>query len=128
MALPVSSAGSAGAPPRPGAPLHTSSDVSRVTFSEYDSPAATPAFISGEIRAAHRLGIDIVQIDDGWQLGRSMNSGDANAPAITEGFYALDPNYWTVDPERFPNGLAALSQEAQDLGLELGLWFTPDPY
>ena len=86
------------------------------------------AFISGEIRAAHRLGIDIVQIDDGWQLGRSMNSGDANAPAITEGFYALDPNYWTVDPERFPNGLAALSQEAQDLGLELGLWFTPDPY
>lgn len=84
-------------------------------------------FIRGEIDVAERLGIDIVQIDDGWQVGKTINSSGLGAISQTDGFYDLDPNYWTVDSRKFPNGLAELSDYAKGKKLELGLWFSPDP-
>ena len=85
-------------------------------------------FIRDEIDTAAELGIDIVQIDDGWQSGKTINSASLGAITQTEGFYDLDPNYWQVDSRKFPNGLKALSDYAKSKGLELGLWFSPDAY
>lgn len=81
-------------------------------------------FMMEEIEACARLGADIVQIDDGWQKGQTANS--VQAGGVWESFWAQDEAFWTVHPERFPNGLEPLMDRARALGLKFGLWFAPD--
>jgi alpha-galactosidase len=78
-----------------------------------------------EIEAGAKLGVDIIQIDDGWQKGVTINS-KARKSSIWEGFYAADPDFWTVHPERFPHGLKPLVKKAAEHGIRFGLWFAPD--
>jgi alpha-galactosidase len=84
----------------------------------------TAEFMAREIDAGARLGVDVIQIDDGWQHGRSVNS--ASAGGVWNGFWAADPNFWTVDSKRFPEGLAPLVSRARQSGMQFGLWFAPD--
>lgn len=86
-------------------------------------------FIRKEIAAGAELGVDVIQIDDGWQRGRTANS----AKAVPKGgkktwgsYWAVDPEFWKPDPERFPGGLEPLVAEARKGGMGLGLWFGPD--
>jgi alpha-galactosidase len=81
-------------------------------------------FIRAEIERAAALGVEVVQIDDGWQRGRTANT--VAKGGVWNGFWAADPNYWTPDPQRFPRGLAPLAAHAKDRGLRLGLWYAPD--
>ena len=83
-------------------------------------------FMLREIAAAAELGVDVVQIDDGWQKGRTANSSAANGKGVWNGYWASDPGFWAVDPVRFPNGLSALASAAKEKGVSLGLWFGPD--
>lgn len=83
------------------------------------------SFVADEIRLAARLGLDCVQIDDGWQKGRTKNSASPQGGAWGS-YYDLDPDFWTPHPQRFPDGLAPLVRLAQSQGVELGLWFSPD--
>ncbi|HEY3332707.1 MAG TPA: alpha-galactosidase [Capsulimonadaceae bacterium] len=82
------------------------------------------AFVTREIAAARRLGVDVVQLDDGWQAGRTANSAVAKG-GIWEGFNSQQ-GFWDVDPVRFPSGFSALEQVAKDGQVRLGLWFAPD--
>ena len=82
------------------------------------------AFIRREIAAAERLGIDVLQIDDGWQKGRSRNSAQGNG--AWGGWWAADAHFWEPDPKRFPQGLQPLVTMARTNGIKLGLWFSPD--
>lgn len=60
-------------------------------------------------KQAHKLGMEMLVIDDGWFLNRHDDkSGLGN---------------WLVDPVKFPNGLEVIQKET---GLELGLWFEPE--
>ncbi len=81
-------------------------------------------FIIEEINAAAELGLDVVQIDDGWQKGRT------NDPAIfdEERFRRFDGDFWELDRERFPQGMEAVAAYAAQKGVSLGLWFAPDPH
>ncbi len=81
------------------------------------------AFMLKEIAAAEKLGADVVQIDDGWQNGRTGNS--ARPGGRNESFWAI-PDFWKPHPERFPNGLEPIVKAARDAGIKLGLWFAPD--
>ena len=83
-------------------------------------------FLSKEIEAGADIGVEVVQIDDGWQKGRSANSSKSNGKGVWNGFWAADPEFWAPDPQRFPNGLAPLASLAKSKGLSLGLWFGPD--
>ena len=83
-------------------------------------------FMLKEIDAAAKLGVDVVQIDDGWQKGRTANSSAANGKGVWDGYWATDPDFWKPDPVRFPNGLGPLVDAAAAKGLGLGLWFGPD--
>lgn len=79
-------------------------------------------FALAELEAGARLGITHLQLDDGWQSGRSSNS------AFEGG--SLDdiwdnPDYWTPHPERFPNGLGPVVERGRELGIEVCLWFNP---
>ena len=81
-------------------------------------------FIVKEIDAAAELGLDAVQIDDGWQKGRT------NDPAIfdEERYRRFDGDFWELDRERFPQGMEAIAAYAAKKGVKLGLWFAPDPH
>jgi alpha-galactosidase len=84
------------------------------------------AFLLKEVEAGAALGVDVVQIDDGWQKGRSANSVAAHGKGVWNGYWAADPAFWDPDPARFPNGLATVVKAARDRGMNFGLWFGPD--
>lgn len=81
-------------------------------------------FMRQEIEAGARLGVDVIQIDDGWESGRTANS--ATPGGVWIGFWASNPNFWQPDPQRFPNGLKPLIEAARQKGMGFGLWFAPD--
>ncbi len=81
-------------------------------------------FVTKEVLAGARLGVDVIQIDDGWERGRTSNSVRANG--VWSGFWAADPQFWAVDPDRFPNGLESIRKLAAERGMRFGLWFGPD--
>jgi alpha-galactosidase len=83
-------------------------------------------FIAKEIEAGARLGVEVVQIDDGWQTGVSANSSRAAGGGAWEGFWRNREDFWAPDPQKFPDGLAPLVRQAAGHGMELGLWFAPD--
>ena len=84
-------------------------------------------FLLREIDAGAELGVDVIQIDDGWQAGRSANSAAIAKRADGRwGRFWDDPHFWDVDPVRFPNGLKPLIESARAKGMRFGLWFGPD--
>jgi len=85
------------------------------------------AFLMQEIAAGAELGVDVIQIDDGWQKGRSSNSAAVKKGEGTWGkYWDVDPDFWKPCPERFPNGLGPVVAAAKAKGLRFGLWFGPD--
>ena len=81
-------------------------------------------FMQREISSGSALGVDVIQIDDGWQTGRTANS--SRGPGVWSGYWNQNPNFWKVDRSRFPQGLAPLVKQAAAKGVRFGLWFGPD--
>jgi hypothetical protein len=81
------------------------------------------AFAFKELEAGYKLGITHLQLDDGWQAGRSGNSMFKGGSF--ENIWK-DNTYWQPHPERFPNGLEPIVKRGNQLGIEIGLWFNPD--
>lgn len=71
----------------------------------------------GEMLRSAALGTELFVIDAGWYTG----AGGAGIFDYTTGL-----GTWEPDPERFPNGLAALSDYAHSLGLKFGIWVEPE--
>lgn len=84
------------------------------------------AFLLEEIRAGAAMGVDVQQIDDGWQKGITANSSQREKGGVWNGFWASDEAFWTAHPDRFPDGLEPVAQAAKDAGMQLGLWYAPD--
>ena len=76
------------------------------------------SFIRREIESGADLGLDVVQIDDGWQKG-IPEIYDENGRRVFEG------DFWQLKRDIFPNGIKPLSEYARERGVELGLWFAP---
>ncbi len=79
-------------------------------------------FVRREIIASKGLGLDVAQIDDGWQTGgtATRNIFDEN------GRRRFDGDFWEMNHSRFPSGIEEMRDVARDNGIELGLWFAPD--
>ncbi|MEM6883991.1 MAG: alpha-galactosidase [Verrucomicrobiota bacterium] len=73
--------------------------------------AACESVVLKELESAADLGIDLVQIDDGWQC-----EPEAENPTCTT-------RDWQPHPSRWPNGWDLLKKRASELGVDLGLWF-----
>jgi len=86
-------------------------------------------FLLKEIEAGAKMGVDVIQIDDGWQHGRTANSekkANVGKAKVWTGYWNVDPDFWKEDRERFPDGLDLLVKKARELGMRFGLWFGPD--
>lgn len=82
-------------------------------------------FMLKELETAYELGIDIVQIDDGWQKGITANS-KLSKGGVWEGYYSFDNNFWDININKFPDGFEPLVELAKSYGIKLALWFSPD--
>ncbi len=80
------------------------------------------SFILQELDLAHKLGITHLQIDDGWQIGRSKNSAFKGG-SLKEIWKS--GSYWKIDPQKFPNGFDTILDKAKSLDIEIALWFNP---
>ena len=79
-------------------------------------------FVLKEIEAAKDIGVDIVQIDDGWQTGNTYDPAIKNE----KGRRLFRGDFWEYGKEKFPNGMEEITKAARDAGLKLGIWFAPD--
>jgi alpha-galactosidase len=79
-------------------------------------------FVLREIEAAKDIGVDIVQIDDGWQTGNTYD------PSIRDekGMRRFRGDFWEYGKEKFPEGMIEITRAAKEAGLKLGIWFAPD--
>ncbi len=87
--------------------------------------AVSEEFMLGELEHAKALGVNIVQIDDGWQAGITANSLRGTG-GVWEGYYSNNSNFWQVNSSKFPHGLEPIIEKAKSYGIEIGLWFSPD--
>ena len=86
-------------------------------------------FILAEIDAAPQIGVEVIQLDDGWQQGTSANSTNAqDIGGVWENFWQTNPEFWEVNPDRFPNGLHPILAHAKNKAIEIGLWYAPDSW
>lgn len=58
------------------------------------------------------LGAERFVLDDGWFLGR-----DSDTKSLGD---------WTVDPQKYPDGLTPLIAHVHHLGMTFGIWFEPE--
>jgi len=72
--------------------------------------AATEENVLRELASCADLGVEALEIDDGWQH-------DPRGPSFT-----AQPMTWRPQPERFPSGWDRVRDEARSLGLSLLLW------
>ncbi|RRJ96153.1 hypothetical protein Ga0100231_019670 [Opitutaceae bacterium TAV4] len=84
------------------------------------------AFMLEEIAAARTLGVEVVQLDDGWEKGATSNTAAQRNQGVWNGFWAADPEFWKPHPVRFPRGLEPVIQAAREAGVRIGLWYAPD--
>lgn len=63
-------------------------------------------------KTASQTGIELFVLDDGW-FGHRNNDESSLGD-------------WIVNQEKLPNGLSALANSINDLGMEFGLWFEPE--
>jgi len=82
------------------------------------------AFIEKEIEAAAEIGVDIVQIDDGWQAGNTLYKCQRDE----RGNRIFDEPFWELNTERFPNGIMPLAERAAHHGIQIGMWFAPSSH
>lgn len=88
------------------------------------------AFLLEELKRAREIGINLYQIDDGWENGVTCNSVNAqkedSGAVWGQSYYKSNPRFWTINDTRLPNGLEPIVKYANDNGIHLGLWFSPD--
>ncbi len=81
-------------------------------------------FVLREIDAAKEIGVDIVQIDDGWQTGSTGDTTRRDAQGRRE----FKGDFWDLRMDRFPNGMREVTEYAAKDGIRVGLWFAPDSH
>lgn len=75
------------------------------------------ASLLAEMDMAAGVGVEQFVVDAGWWS--HINSDDS-------GDFARSWGNWEVDPDRFPDGLGALSDHAHELGMKFGVWVEPE--
>ena len=86
-------------------------------------------FACKEADVGKKIGVDIVQLDDGWQSGLTKNSRfikNQDEGVWGSGLYKACPDFWVPAPHKFPDGFKKTSEYIVSKGAHFGLWFSPD--
>lgn len=86
-------------------------------------------FMVKEADAGKKIGVDIIQLDDGWQTGITANSflkKNKDDGVWGSGLYKSCPNFWEPAKHKFPEGFKKTSEYIVSKGAHIGLWFSPD--
>lgn len=105
---------------RPYSPTRDGLLLSNTWGDRADTSKINADFVRKEIDAGQKIGLEVMQVDDGWQIG--------STPQLLKvgGAYEANPHFWQVNEQRLPDGIAPLSEYAHSHGMKLGLWFAPD--
>jgi alpha-galactosidase len=71
-----------------------------------------PATLLALAERGAAIGIERFVVDDGWFTGRRDDTSSLGD--------------WTIDGQRWPDGLAPLVTRVRELGMDFGLWFEPE--
>lgn len=80
-------------------------------------------FVIKEIDAAEKMGVDIVQIDDGWQTGSTADTTRRDEL----GRRVFHGDFWDLSKEKFPD-IKKVTEYAAARNIKIGLWFAPDSH
>ena len=94
-------------PQHPSTPRRTLLNTWESVYFDHD----LPTLLELAERAA-RVGIERFVLDDGWFRGRTSDVAGLGD--------------WSVDPERWPDGLHPLADRVRELGMDFGLWVEPE--
>lgn len=78
--------------------------------------------VEREVTVAGEIGVDFVQLDDGWQTGTTKNSGLKKSNLWGNGYYESDPDFWKLNKEKFPDELSMFENST----IKPAMWFSPD--
>lgn len=83
----------------------------------YNSWYATTFHVNEEqqlalAKIAKNLGVEVFVIDDGWFKGRTGDQAGLGD--------------WTVDKNKFPNGLTPMIEKINAMGMDFGIWIEPE--
>lgn len=84
-------------------------------------------FLLHEAEAGHAMGVEVLQVDDGWQRGLD-GAPPSNSTDLWSKFWDASDSYWDCHPRRLPAGLDSLATSARERGMKLGLWYVVDPH
>lgn len=80
-----------------------------------------PEFMRDEIRAAAECGGETYQVDDGWEMGRSLGE------IVNRNVNRSIKEFWAINPEKVgAEGFEGLCKTAKDAGINLALWVAPN--
>jgi alpha-galactosidase len=90
-----------------------------VTYNTWFAYGATinQRVLSNEMARASAMGVELFVVDAGWYVG---------AGALGDYDFESGLGTWTEDADRFPDGLAALAEEAHGAGMKFGIWVEPE--
>ncbi|GGM37582.1 alpha-galactosidase [Microbacterium saperdae] len=94
-------------PAHPGTPRPVILNTWEAVYFDHD-----PTTLIALAERGAEAGAERFVVDDGWFVGRrddTTSLGD-----------------WTIDRERWPDGLAPLANRVRELGMDFGLWFEPE--
>ncbi|MBQ9132447.1 MAG: alpha-galactosidase [Clostridia bacterium] len=95
------------------------------TWGDYHgSKRVCESFVLDELTSATEMGIDVLQIDDGWQAGNTIYEIQRDE----RGHQVFYEHYWDLNTQRFPNGISPITAKATKKGLRVGLWFAPSSH
>ncbi len=63
-------------------------------------------------QVAKKIGVEMFVIDDGWFKGRVNDKSGLGD--------------WTIDTNKFPNGLNPMIKKINDMGMDFGIWVEPE--
>jgi alpha-galactosidase len=93
--------------PKPDAPRPVHYNCWEAVYFDHQIPV-----LKDIAERAAGLGAERFVLDDGW-----FNLRDDDTRSLSD---------WTVDPRKYPNGLAPLINHVHGLGMTFGLWFEPE--
>ncbi|OGV52629.1 MAG: hypothetical protein A2017_20725 [Lentisphaerae bacterium GWF2_44_16] len=76
------------------------------------------SFVLKEIEAAAEMGLEMYQVDDGWQENRSLSE-------MTSGNKPMSPADWQIRKDIFPSGFSKIKKACDEKNVEFCLWFAP---